>query len=282
MRIFLAGGTGAIGRLLIPMLLNAGHEVTASSRTAAGVDAIKAAGAEATRLDAFDRDGVAQAVARSAPELIVHQLTALSVGDPAANARIRREGTRNLVDAAHAAGVGRIIAQSIAWAYKPGDRPAGEGTPLDVSAAPPRANTIGGIQALEAAVAELDHSVVLRYGTLYGPDTWYRRGGLVAESLAAGTMPATDAVSSFLHVQDAAHAVIEALAWPSGPVNIVDDEPAPGRTWIPALCEALGLAAPEPSPGRAGWERGADNTYARDTLGWQPLHPSWRTGFTHL
>ncbi len=282
MRVFLAGATGAVGRLLVPMLVAAGHDVVASSRTAEGVAAVQAAGATATRLDAFDREAVARAVAQAAPELIVHQLTALSGGSPADNARVRREGTRNLVDAAHAAGVTRIIAQSIAWAYEPGEQPADERTALDLSAPEPRATTVEGVRALEAAAAELPHAVILRYGALYGPGTWYRRGGLFADKLAAGTLPATAAVTSFLHVHDAARAVLEALDWPSGPVNVVDDDPAAGYEWVPAFAKALGLTPPEPTPGRAGWERGADNALARRALHWQPLQPTWRSGFAEL
>lgn len=126
------------------------------------------------------------------------------------------------------------------------------------------------MQALETAVAELPDHVILRYGTLYGPGMWFAPQGLMAARLRAGDLPAGDAVSSFLHVQDAARAAILALTWPSGPVNIVDHEPA--------LAEALGEPAPVPGAGRGGWERGARNNRAV-ALGWQAQHPIWRTGF---
>ncbi|MCX2971396.1 MULTISPECIES: NAD-dependent epimerase/dehydratase family protein [Streptomyces] len=277
-RIFLAGATGAVGRRLVPLLVAAGHRVTAATRTAEGVERLRAQGAEPVRLDVLDRDAVAEAVAAAAPEAVIHQVTALSGGSPADNARVRREGTRNLVDAAKRSGVRRVVAQSISWAYEPGDAPADESTPLDTAAPEPRATSVSGVVALEEAVAELDEHVVLRYGTFYGPGTWYAPGGLMAGKLADGALPAHFGVSSFVHVEDAARAAVQALQWPSGAVNVVDDEPAAAREWVPALAAALGVAAPEPTEGGAGWERGATNSRARE-LGWRPRFPSWRTGF---
>ncbi|WP_329570060.1 NAD-dependent epimerase/dehydratase family protein [Kitasatospora sp. NBC_01266] len=288
MRILLAGATGAIGRQLLPLLLDAGHQVAATSRSAEGVAALRERGAEAIRLDVFDRAAVERAVAEAAPDAIMHQLTALAALDFAANARIRREGTRNLVDAAHRAGVGRIVAQSISWAYQGGDTPATEATALDDTTEQPRATTVAGLRALEEAAAELPEHVVLRYGTLYGPGTWYAPDGLTAQRLHRGELTAGAAVSSFLHVEDAALAALAALDWPSGTVNIVDDEPAAARDWVPVLAAAVGAPPPVVGAtdgrggGRAGWERGADNTLARQARGWRPTRASWRAGFAEL
>ncbi|MFG1972375.1 NAD-dependent epimerase/dehydratase family protein [Nonomuraea fuscirosea] len=290
MRIFVAGGTGAVGRHLVPALVKAGHEVTATSRTEAGLALLESQGAAGVRLDVLDAEAVRGTVAAAAPDAIIHQLTALSDGNPADNGRIRRIGTRNLVDAARHASVRTIVAQSISWVYEPGDAPATEGTPLDERAPEPRAGMVAAVRALEDAVTGLDRHVILRYGLFYGPGTWYRRGGLVADVLRGdtgdpaarmlGDLAANDAVSSFVHVEDAALAAVAALGWPSGPVNIVDDEPAPAREWLPALAAAVGAPAPAPAPagGRLGWQRGADNTLAR-SRGWHPAHPTWRTGF---
>ncbi|MGF1427724.1 NAD-dependent epimerase/dehydratase family protein [Kitasatospora sp. LaBMicrA B282] len=282
MHVLLAGATGAVGRQLLPLLLAAGHQVTAVTRTAAGAATLRAQGAGAVRLDVLDRAAVERAVAAAAPDAVVHQLTALAEYDLAANARIRREGTRNLVDAAHGAGVPRIVAQSIAWAYRGGDAPADETVPLDDTTEEPRATTVGALLALEEAAAELPEHVLLRYGMLYGPGTWYAKGGLMADRLHRGELSAGAAVTSFLHVEDAARAALAALAWPSGAVNVVDDEPAPAHEWLPALAAALGAPAPARSTGRAAWERGADNTLARTARGWRPTRPSWRTGFAEL
>lgn len=141
---------------------------------------------------------------------------------------MRTEGTRNLVTAAEAAGVERIVAQSVAWAYVAGDNPAGEETALDLWASEPRSTTVLGVAALEQAVHELPEGVVLRYGALYGPGTWYSVGGRHGEEARERRLVADDAVTSFVHVVDAARAAAQALDWPSGAVNICDDEPAPG------------------------------------------------------
>lgn len=288
-RIFVAGATGVIGRVLVPLLVGAGHDVIGTSFTARDLDKLRALGATAVQADVFDADGLRDTVTTAAPDTVIHELTALGTGDTAANRRIRREGTRNLVEAAKRAGVTRIIVQSIAWAYAPGDSPADESTPLDLAARPPRANLIDGVIALEEAAAELGEYVILRYGTLYGPGTWYSPGGLADQQLrhtgGTGAVPgpliADDGVSSFVHVEDAARAAVAALDWPSGAVNIVDDEPAPARDWLPVLAAAFGAPVPPAATGRAGWQRGASNARAR-ALGWTPLYPSWRKGFAAM
>ena len=285
MRVFVAGATGAIGRLLVPLLLQAGHEVTGTSRGAEGTARLRGQGAAAAEVDVFDAEGLRRAVANAGPDVVIHQLTDLAGADGAANSRIRAEGTRNLVAAARAAGVERIVAQSISWAYAPGDGPADESVPLDHAAAPPRSQMVAGVRALEDTAAELGTAVLLRYGILYGPGTWYAPGGAVAAALGGdpsarflGGIEANEAVSSFVHVADAASAAVAALDWPAGPVNVVDDEPAEARDWLPVLAAALDRNAPEPSSGRQGWERGAVNGLAR-SRGWTPAYPTWRTGF---
>ncbi|MFF3842957.1 NAD-dependent epimerase/dehydratase family protein [Streptomyces sp. NPDC001930] len=273
MRVLVAGATGAVGRQLVPRLEAVGHEVVGLSRRGPNP------------VDVLDAGAVRRAVAEAAPDAVVHQLTDLGAADGAANNRVRVEGTRNLVAAARGAGVGRIVAQSISWAYAPGDGPADESVPLDPTDEPPRSRIVAGVRALEDAVAELPEAVVLRYGILYGPGTWYAPGGAVAAALAGdpvarflGSTAADDAVSSFVHVADAAEAAVRALAWPSGAYNVVDDEPAPGHAWLPVLAEALGVPAPARSGGGAPWARGAVNARAR-ALGWAPARASWRTGF---
>jgi nucleoside-diphosphate-sugar epimerase len=224
-------------------------------------------------------------VAAAAPDAVIHQLTDLSDADGEATDRLRREGTRNLVDAAKAAGAARIVAQSMSWVYEPGEDPADETVPLDIGAAQPRRGMVDGTLALEETAGEMDAAVLLRYGILYGPGTWYAPGGAVAAALAGdqtarfiGSIEADLSVMSFLHVADAARAAVAALDWPSGPVNIVDDEPATAREWLPVLATALGVPAPEAKSGRQSWARGASNELAR-SRGWRPRHATWRTGF---
>ncbi len=211
MHVMIAGATGAVGRLIVPQLLDAGHKVTGTSRTPAGVERVKGQGASAVQVDALDKDGLFDAVTTAAPDVVIHQLTDLSAADGEATNRLRRVGTRNLVDAAKSAGVRRIIAQSISWAYAPGDTPANETVPLDVGAEEPRGGMVEGIRVLEDTAAELDTAVLLRCGILYGPGTWYAPGGAAAAALAGdpdapflGYLEADSSVTSFLHVADAA------------------------------------------------------------------------------
>jgi nucleoside-diphosphate-sugar epimerase len=278
MRIFVAGATGAVGRRLLPLLVADGHEVVGLARDPRAAAGVREVGASPVVADVFDRGALAAAVGAVRPEVVVHQLTALGDGDLVANARIREVGTRNLVDAALAAGTRRMVAQSICWAYGEGVEPATEGERLDLEAAQPRQTSVAGVVALETAVRDVPEWVVLRYGTLYGPGTWHARDGRTA-----GRLTANRDVSSFLHVDDAAAAAMAALDWPTGPVNVCDDEPAAATEWVPAFCRAVDVPAPAPMDAeRTGWARGADNRYARKDLGWIPRYPTWRTGFATL
>jgi nucleoside-diphosphate-sugar epimerase len=183
LKVFLAGATGVISRSLIPLLRDAGHSMTGMTRTAKGREKLQSLGIEAVIVDVFDREKLRQAVIAAAPAVVIHQLTDLSAGLDSAiqaevltrNARLRREGTANLVDAAWAAGAKRLIAQSIAWAYAPKDPPYQETDPLDATASGLRGISVGkGVIPLETAVlGQPDmEGVVLRYGELYGPGTW--------------------------------------------------------------------------------------------------------------
>ena len=274
-RVFLAGATGVLGRRLVPLLLSHGHHVTGLARSAASAERIRQLGAEPVSGDALDADSLRAAVSSARPDVVMHQLTDLAAGDRTANSTIRVIGTRNLVDAALAADVRRFVVQSIAFAYEPGDTPAREDTPLDVDASEPRRTTVRGVATLEAEAARIASHVVLRYGTFYGPDTWYSPGGL----MATAPLAADRDVTSFVHIDDAATAALQSLDWRSGAVNVCDDEPAAGVDWVPEFCAAVGTEPPAPSDHRNRFARGADNGYARHTLGWQPAWPSWREGF---
>src|SRR5690349_7768789 len=194
-RVLLAGATGVIGRRLIPLLVGAGHQVTALTRRPDRAEALRRMGAEPAVADALNRDGLAAAVAAARPDVVVHQLTDLADADVAANARVRIEGTRNLVDAALAAGARRVVAQSVTWCSAPGDGPAGEDVPLDLDAPEPHRTTVLGVAALEAAVREAPEWVVLRFGLFLGPGTWYAADGARADDARAGRLPATGDVA---------------------------------------------------------------------------------------
>lgn len=219
MKVFFAGASGAIGRRLLPMLLERDYQVLAVSRSTQRAAALEAAGARAMVLDVYDAAALHAALLEFQPRWVIHQLTDLPAGlapalMPAAqprNARLRREGTANLVAAARAAGVERLVAQSIAWAYAPGELPLHEEQPLDLGAEGPRAVSVGGVAALEDAVlgARPMEGIVLRYGRLYGPGT----GAESADPRLA------------VHVDDAARAALLALEWGAhGVYNVAEQD----------------------------------------------------------
>jgi nucleoside-diphosphate-sugar epimerase len=277
MKIFLAGASGVIGRNLVPRLVGAGHDVTGMTGDAAKSGLVDSLGARPVVVDVFDRSKLEAAVRADRPDAMIHQLTSLRNGDYPTTNRIRTEGTRNLIDAAHSAGIPTVVAQSYCI-YAPGAGLAEESDPLDVNS-PVFGAAAEALVALEAIVSETPHGVLLRYGNLYGPGTGYASDGAVAAQVRRGELPANEDVTSFLHVEDAAEAALQALEWPAGPVNIVDDEPAAGTGWLPVYAAAIGAGPPPQSPGTGGGLRGAANSRARKELGWEPLHPSWRDGF---
>jgi len=219
MRIFLAGATGTIGRRLVPLLRIAGHHVVGTTRSSAKGDALRAAGVEAVVVDVFDAPALSRAIAAARPDVVIHQLTDLPPGlDPGRmaeagqrNARIRSEGTENLVRAALASGARRLVAQSIAWIYAPGPRHYTEADPLDTDAQGARAITVAGIVALEQVTLSSPplEGVVLRYGHLYGPGT----GTEQAEPPSLHVDAA--AVAALLAIEKA-HAGIYNIAEPNG------------------------------------------------------------------
>jgi len=272
-RVFVAGASGAIGRPLVKLLLQGGHEVWGTTRREEAAQALAAEGATPVVVDVYDANALRDAVVQAAPDAVIHQLTDLAAMDYAANGRLRTVGTPNLVAAARAAGVERIVAQSIAWLYVAGAEPADEREPLDPSASP-----YPGVHALETSVRELREAVVLRYGMLYGPGTWYAPDGPIAAQARRGELVATPAWASFVHVDDAAGAAAAALDWTAGTFNVVDDEPAPGTAWVPAYCEALGAPNPRLDADAPATGRPIANRAARE-LGWRPSIASWRSGF---
>ena len=218
MRVFLAGAAGAIGRRLVPLLVGAGHQVTGTTRSAESGRELERAGVTPAVLDVFDAGAVTAAVRAAQPEVVIHQLTDLPrefdqgklIASYARNARIRIEGTRNLIAAAQAAAVRRFIVQSIAFVYAPGRQPHPEIDPLNVADGP-RVVTARGAAAMEEQVLGAGgfDGIVLRYGQLYGPGTWYD---------APGRLPG-------LHVYAAAQAALLALdRGAPGIYNIAEDD----------------------------------------------------------
>jgi len=307
MKVFVAGASGAIGRRLIPLLVQAGHSVVAMTRSNAKIDAIRAAGAVPAVADALDRGAVMAVVQAAAPEVMVHQLTAIP---PQLNirrfdrefalTRLRTEGTDHLVAAARAVGARRFVAQSFAgWPYaRDGGPVKTEADPLDSN--PPAAlrQSLDAIRYLEATVLETGglEGLVLRYGAFYGPGTSLGEGGSILDDVHRRRVPIVGrgtGVWSFVHVDDEAAATLAAIERGApGAYNIVDDDPAPVSEWLPVLAAAVGAKPPRHIPallarvviGEHGVVlmtqiRGASNAKARRDLGWRLRYPSWRTGF---
>ena len=274
MRIFLAGGSGVIGSRLVPLLVEAGHDVTATTRRTEKTDHLRERGARPVVVDVYDTPQLTAAVKDAAPDLVMHQLTDLSDVDTEANARLRRAGTANLVAAAQAGDVGRMMVQSIAWAYEEGSTPAVENDPVQDGSP---------VGFMEETVCRLPRTTVLRYGMLYGPGTWYAPGGRMADAVTAGLVPATPAITSFVHIDDVVAATVQAIDWPDGAYNVVDDEPAPATEWLPQYAAGLGAPAPTVTelPEGAPRGRGASNAKARG-VGWEPAYPTWREGFPRV
>jgi nucleoside-diphosphate-sugar epimerase len=278
--VFLAGATGVLGRRIVPLLLADGHRVSALARSEDAATRLRSWGALPVVADATDVDAVVAAVVAAHPDVVMNQLTDLAGGIGPANSDLRVVTSRILADAARAAGVRRVVAQSIAWAYVAGEGPAAEADALDVDAPDPRGRSTRAVAALEAATAEAPEWVALRYGMLYGPDTWYRPEGARAEETRRGELLPGPDVTSFVHVDDAARAAVAALAWPAGPVNVVDDEPAVADVWVPAFARVVGAHGVESAvpPRRTPWARGADNSLLR-SRGFVLEHPTWSPRF---
>jgi 2-alkyl-3-oxoalkanoate reductase len=305
-RIFVAGASGAIGRRLVPKLVAAGHEVTGMTRSEERAAGLREAGAATVVCDIYDRERVVGAVAETGAEAVVHELTALpdrlDYRKPdlfAAHNRLRTEGTQILIDAAHAAGSRRLVAQSIAFGYAPeGDRVKSEDEPLATELPGGLGEVVRAVAELERQVlsAESVEGVVLRYGFFYGPGTDYAADGSYARRVRKRRYPVVGhghGLFSFVHVDDAADATVAAIERGApGVYNVVDDDPAPMRHWLPIYAEALGAAPPRRVPrwvarlaaGKAAIDyattmRGAWNEKAKRELGWHPAHPTWRRGF---
>jgi nucleoside-diphosphate-sugar epimerase len=306
MRVFVAGATGAIGKQLLPRLVDAGHEVTGMTRSESKQAMIRELGAVPMVADALSPDDVAEAVRRARPEVIVHQLTALAgverytERDAVPTNRLRTDGTDYLLSAGQAVGVRRFVAQGVAGygAYARSGGPVkSEEDSLDPAPVRDMRGTLAVICHLEAAVlgAERTEGIVLRYGVFYGPGTSLAPGEEQFELIRRRKFPVVGdggGVWSFIHVADAAEATVAAIEHGSrGVYNVVDDDPAPVSEWLPALAQTLGAKKPMRVPrfigrlaaGEAGVVmmteiRGASNAKAKRELAWRPAHPSWRDG----
>jgi nucleoside-diphosphate-sugar epimerase len=310
MKVFVAGATGALGRQLVPMLVEGGHEVTGMTRTPAKADQIRSMGARPAVADALDPEAVAQAVAEAEPEVVVHELTAIYPGKLVRSIdkmfvttnRLRTEGTDHLLAAARAVGARRFIVQSFAgWPFERTGGPVKtEEDPLQSSPPKTVSQSLGAIRYVEETVPGADgiEGLALRYGGFYGPGTslGINPDGEQIEMLRKRRFPLIGdggGIWSLVHIRDAASATAAAVErGEPGVYNVVDDEPAPVGEIIRDVAKAIGAKPPRRLPrwiGRAiageGMTimmtevRGAANAKAKRELGWELRYPSWRLGF---
>lgn len=308
MKVFVAGSTGAIGRVLVPQLLENGHEVIALVRNVRMAEALLPAGAKIVTADALNKEELTAAIRKAEPEVIIHQLTAIAHvhnlkkldEEFVLNNRFRTEVTDTLLTAARLVGARRFIAHSFCgWTY------AREGGPVKteedrLDPHPPAAftQTLAAIRHLEDRVRRtVDlQALALRYGAFYGPGTGIAADGPMVELVRKRLMPIIGngaGIWSFVHITDAACATVAAVSNGSpGIYNIVDDDPAPVSLWLPALAAAVGGKPPFRVPiwlgklaiGEGGTSmmteiRGSSNAKAKRELGWKPTYQSWRQGF---
>jgi nucleoside-diphosphate-sugar epimerase len=300
MRVFVAGGGGAIGARLLPQLLSAGHDVAGTANTAQGMAGIQALGARPVLMDGLSEEAVMEAVSAERPEVIVHEMTALSGRSDlrhfdrwfAVTNALRTTGTDNLARAARETGVTRFVAQSYTgWSNsRSGGLVKTEEDPLDPDPPSEMRESLRAIRHLEQAVLDAD-GVVLRYGSLYGPGTSLAEE--YVEMVRRRRLPVIgdgSGVWSFVHIDDACAATVAAIeGGRPGIYNIVDDEPAPVSEWLPELARRSGAKPPRRVPAWLGWLatgevgvsmmtriRGSSNAKAKRELGWRPAHPTWR------
>jgi nucleoside-diphosphate-sugar epimerase len=303
MRVFVAGASGAIGTRLVPQLINHGHDVVGTATSPTSAERVRRLGAEPVVLDLLDRRAVRDAVAGASPDAIVHEATALAdIGFARSldksfvqTNRLRREGTDALLEAARETGVSRFVAQSFASIRyaREGGMVKTEDDPVDNDPPAGMAETSAALDHLEQAVAAAG-GIALRYGAFYGAGN-----DALVEPVRKRHFPIVGAgggMASWVHLDDAAAATVLALEH-DGPAvyNVVDDEPAPVREWLPVLAGALGAKPPRHVPvwlarllaGEipvmlATHARGASNAKARHELGWTPRFPTWRRGFPEV
>jgi nucleoside-diphosphate-sugar epimerase len=308
MKVFVAGGSGAIGGRLVPQLLARGHEVTAMTRSAGKADSLRALGAGVAVADALDRDAVVHAIVAAEPEVVIHQLTGLAGvknfkrfdKEFELTNQLRTRGTDHLLDAARAAGTRRFIAQSYGnWNYeRTGSGLKTEDDPLDPRPPANQRQSLEALRYLESRVLGTDgiEGLALRYGGFYGPGTGMSTDGEWAEMVRGRRFPIVGngaGVWSLVQIDDAAAATSAAIERGApGIYNIVDDEPAPVAQWLPELARVLGAKPPLRLPvwlgrlaaGEVGVSlmtqiRGTSNAKAKRELGWTPRFRTYREGF---
>lgn len=227
-KIFVTGATGLIGTKLVKRLKEEGHEVAGFTTSEHGKQTLENAGVQPYVGDILKADTIDAAIEAFKPEIIINQITDLKNVDMSANTKVRIDGSKNLMDAAIKHNVRKVIAQSIAFTYEAGEGLATEETPLDYNSTGDRKVTVDGVEGLENETKRLGEYVVLRFGWLYGPGTWYGKDGMIYNQFIDGNVTLSDGVTSFVHLDDAVETSIQAINFDNGIYNVADDEPVKG------------------------------------------------------
>lgn len=310
MKVFVAGGTGALGRRLVALLVLHGYDVTAMTRSASKTELLRKLGAEPVVADGLDQDAVVKAVTQAEPEVVIHQMTGLTGvssfkrfdDEFASTNRLRTQGLDHIMTAARAAGVRRLIAQSFGnWNYeRAGGQAKTETDPFDPNPPQGMTKSMEAIRYLEAAILSDDRieGIALRYANYYGPGAHIAENGPFLDLIRKRKLPIIGdgaGVWSHIHMDDAAAATVAAVERGApGVYNVADDEPAPVSVWLPELARVIGakpprrvpvwigrLAAGEPGVSLFTRIRGASNAKAKRELSWRPRYGTWRDGFRH-
>ena len=276
-KIFVTGATGLIGTKLTKRLIEEGYEVAGLTTSEKGKKKLDNAGVKAYIGNILEYDTIEKSIGDFKPDIIMNEITDLKQVDMSANTKVRIEGTRNLVEAAIKHDVPHIQSQSIAFVYEAGDTLATEETSLDYDASGDRKITVDGVEGLEKESARLNKHVILRYGLLYGPGTWYGKDGMIYNQFINGEVTMTDGVQSFIHIDDAVETAIQALNFESGIYNVADDEPVKGDDWAKWYANELNVTPTLNIEPAAPFERGVTNKKFKDQGG-KLIYTTWKDG----
>lgn len=276
-KIFVTGATGLIGTKLTKRLIEEGYEVAGLTTSEKGKEKLDNAGVKAYIGNILEYDTIEKSIGDFKPDIIMNEITDLKQVDMSANTKVRIEGTRNLVEAAIKHDVPHIQSQSIAFVYEAGDTLATEETSLDYDANGDRKITVDGVEGLEKESARLYKHVILRYGLLYGPGTWYGKDGMIYNQFINGEVTMTDGVQSFIHIDDAVETAIQALNFESGIYNVADDEPVKGDDWAKWYANELNVTPTLNIEPAAPFERGVTNKKFKDQGG-KLIYTTWKDG----
>ncbi|PTK95798.1 NAD-dependent epimerase/dehydratase family protein [Staphylococcus gallinarum] len=280
-KVLVTGATGLIGMKLTKRLLDEGYDVAGLTTSQYGKVKLNNIGVQAYIGNILEIDTIDTVIADFKPDIIMHEITDLKQIDMSANTKVRIEGTKNLVDTAIKYNVRQIQSQSIAFAYEAGDDLATEATPLDYQSTGERQVTVNGVKGLEQETKRIDNHVILRYGLLYGPGTWYGKNGMIYNQFMNGHVTITNGIQSFIHIDDAVETAIQALNFESGTYNVADDEPVPGNIWAQWYADLLDINPDINVQSAAPFERGVNNLKFKDQGG-TLQYTTWKNGMNPI